>query len=211
MNNRPELRSTLGIVSLSCVALSIAIILAGLLQPALLRTPDQLGDYYFLKGNFSTAAQSYDSPMRKGVSWYRDGEFEKAMQNFTRLSSAEARFNQGNCLTMLGRYQDAVQQFDLALGKQPGWTEAAENRDLALARAEAVETEGGDAGDQKIGADEIVFDKNAKKGGQDTEVDTSSPNQKSIQELWLRKVQTKPADFLKFKFAYQATLQEDSP
>ena len=59
-------------------------------------------------------------------------------------------------------------------------------------------------GDQKLGADEIVFDRNKKSGGQDTETEETQPlNDSAMQAMWLRRVQTRPADFLRAKFAYQ--------
>ena len=75
---------------------------------------------------------------------------------------------------------------------------------LAAARAKMVEQTGGDMGDQQIGADEIVFDSKAKSTGQDTDVAGSDAiSSQEIQALWLRRVQTHPADFLKAKFSYQ--------
>lgn len=59
-------------------------------------------------------------------------------------------------------------------------------------------------GDQKIGADEVVFDKDKKPGGQETEVAADQAvSDSAIQAMWLRRVQTQPADFLRAKFAYQ--------
>jgi Ca-activated chloride channel family protein len=59
-------------------------------------------------------------------------------------------------------------------------------------------------GDQKIGADEIVFDSAGKNAGQDTEIaGAQALSDQEIQALWLRRVQTRPADFLKAKFAFQ--------
>ena len=86
----------------------------------------------------------------------------------------------------------------------PELEDARINREIAIARAKLVEKKGGDMGDQKIGADEIVFDKNKQSGGQDTETEGSQPlSDSEMQALWLRHVQTKPADLLKAKFAYQ--------
>ena len=67
----------------------------------------------------------------------------------------------------------------------------------------------GEMGDQQIGADEIVFDKDKNSGGQDTETEKAQPlSDAAMQALWLRRVQTKPADFLKAKFAYQLSAGE---
>ena len=64
----------------------------------------------------------------------------------------------------------------------------------------------------QIGADEITFDKQKSPSGQDTELQQEQAlSDQAMQALWLRKVQTRPADFLKSKFAYQATLGEQAP
>ena len=94
--------------------------------------------------------------------------------------------------------------------ERPDWKEASDNRALAIARAKMVEQKGGDMGDQKIGADKIVFDKTAKNGGQETEVAGGKAlSDQEVQSLWLRRVETRPADFLKAKFAYQAAMQQE--
>ena len=59
-------------------------------------------------------------------------------------------------------------------------------------------------GDQKLGADEITFDKSNNAEGQETEMTGKQPlSDAQMQAMWLRRVQTKPAEFLKSKFAYQ--------
>ena len=80
---------------------------------------------------------------------------------------------------------------------------------LAAARAKLVAQQGGDMGDQKIGADEIVFDKSKKPGGEETEIAGDQVmSDAAIQSLWLRQVQTQPSDFLKAKFRYQHSFDE---
>ena len=80
---------------------------------------------------------------------------------------------------------------------------------IAVARAKMTEQKGGDMGDQQIGADEIKYDKNKQPGGQDTQTEEGQPlTDSSMQALWLRRVQTRPADFLKAKFAYQLAADE---
>lgn len=174
-------------------------------------TPDQQGWRHFKRGEFVDAAKSFEDPMWQGNAWYRAGEFEKAAQSFARRDTPEADFNQGTAWLMNGRYQDAIASFDRALSQRPGWKEATENRALAAARLEMTDAKGGDMGDQKIGADKIVFDKDAEnKGGQDTEMaGANALSDQEMQALWLRRVQTQPADFLRAKFAFQAAQLED--
>ena len=183
-------------------------LIASLTWAGLWFTPDQLGQRHFEHGEFAAAAESFHDPRWQGAAWYRAGEFEKAAQAFARRDTAEAHYNEGNAWLMRGKYETAMASYDRALEKRPGWQEAVENRALAAARAKRVEQEGGDMGDQQIGADKIVFDKQAKNEGQDTEVAGGAAlSDQEIQALWLRRVQTRPADFLKAKFAYQQAVQ----
>ena len=179
-------------------------IIAAITWTGLWFTPDQQGRRDYERGQYAEAAQAFQDPLWRGIAWYRAGEFEKAAASFALRDSAEAHYNQGNARLMLGKYDDAIAGYDRALATRPDWMEALENRELAAARARMVEQTGGDMGDQLIGADEIVFDSKAKSTGQDTEVSGSDALfSQEIQALWLRRVQTHPADFLKAKFAYQ--------
>ena len=170
-------------------------------------SPDQQGDRLMKSENFEDAARAYVDPLRKGVAFFRAGEFEAAAVAFGRLNSAEAYFNQGNSLVMLGKYTDAVSAYDRALDLQDGWKMAEDNREIARIRAERLELEGGDMTGGMLGADEIVFSEGGKdkSGGEETvEADAGAPlSDEQIRSLWLRRVQTKPADFLKAKFSYQ--------
>ena len=68
---------------------------------------------------------------------------------------------------------------------------------------------GGTGGQEK--ADEYVFDDRPQKSGdtQDVEVVAGENlSNEQVQALWLRRVQTKPADFLRAKFAYQYSRQQ---
>ncbi len=172
-------------------------------------TPEQEGQRLLDRGDFQAAAETFRDPMRQGVAWFRAGEFEKAEQAFARLDTPEAEYNCGNCLIMRGKYEQAIERFDRALELRPGWVDPQDNRKIAVARAELTKRKGGDMGDQKIGADEVVFDKNKKSAGQDTESEGAQPlSDSAMQALWLRRVQTQPADFLKSKFAYQLSAEE---
>lgn len=179
-------------------------IMAAITWAGLWFTPDQQGQRYFQQEKFSRAAQTFHDPMWQGTAWYRAGEFEKAAQSFARRDTAEAHFNQGNAWLMRGQYETAITWYDRALKLRPDWKEATDNRALAVARGKMVERTGGDMGDQKIGADKTVFNKKTSPEGHDTEVGGGKPlTDQQIQALWLRRVQTRPADFLKAKFFYQ--------
>ena len=166
------------------------------------RTPEQQAQNLMDDGEFAGAAAGFRSPMRQGAAWFRAGEFENAEQAFARDASAESEFNRGNCLIMQGKYSAAIERFDRALELRPDWEDATVNRDIAKARI--LNNEGGDMGDQKLGADEIRFDRKKGADGQETKLDSGEQlSESSMQAMWLRRVQTKPADFLKAKFSFQ--------
>ncbi len=173
-------------------------------------TPDQRGQRLFRDKQYRQAAEVFTDPDWQGAAWYRAGEFEKAAQAFARGSSPEARFNAGNAWMLLGKYEQAIAEYERALKLRPDWKAAEENRALAKARAKLRETQGGDLGDQQEGADEVVFDLNKERGGQDTQIaGEQAASDNAVQAIWLRRVQTNPADFLRSKFAYQSALQQE--
>jgi len=168
-------------------------------------TPDQQGDRLMRRSEFDEAANHYRDPLRIGVALYRAGEFKEAAQAFGRLKSAEAQFNRGNALVMQGKYTEAVEAYETALGMRPGWREAKVNCEIARLRAEKLKKEGGDMTGGQVAADEIVFTSGKKAGGgQEQTVESGEQiSDQVLQAMWLRRIQTKPADFLRAKFAYQ--------
>ncbi|MCX5578585.1 tetratricopeptide repeat protein [Kaistia terrae] len=171
---------------------------------ALWASPDQRGRYLYEKGKFAEAATSFRDPIWRGAALMRAGDFKTAAQVFGSRDTAEGAYDQGNALVMLGQYDAAVGRFDRALELKPGWNDATANRKLAQLRADRMKAPGGDLGDQEEGADQIVYDKDAKTPeGQDTEVDDKPMSDEQVRALWLKRVQTKPADFLRARFAYQ--------
>lgn len=172
-------------------------------------TPDQQGQRLMKKEEFEKAAKVFGDPMRKGTALYRAGEFEAAEQAFARVGTGEAEYNRGNCLLMQGKYDLAIERYDRALELSPGWEDVEVNRAIAVARAELKKNEGGEMGDQEVGADEIVFDKKKGSGGEETKLDDGKATDEAMQSLWLRKVQTKPSEFLKAKFSYQLVVGDE--
>ena len=170
-------------------------------------TADQRGQRAMNAREYAQAAEAFADPLRRGVAWYRAGEFEKAEQAFAQTGAAEALYNRGNCLMLLGKYQGAIEVYELALERRPGWEDVEINLGIARARAQLNNKQGGDMGDQKIGADEVVFDKENNSQGQETDTEQVKADDEAMQALWLKRVQTKPADFLKAKFLYQLSVE----
>lgn len=173
-------------------------------------TQDQRGQRLMEEGRYAEAAATFADPLRQGIASFRAGDFKQAAQTFGGLDTAEAAYNQGTALIMLGKYDEAVARFDRALVLHPGWADAQANRTLALARGERMRQTGGEAGDQREGADQFVYEKDKKDAqGQQTEVAGTAMSDEAVRALWLKRVQTRPADFLRSRFAYQ--LQASKP
>lgn len=188
------------------VAISLAVagvVAAG--RPGLWVTPEQHADRLFRAGHFEDAAKAAADPLRQGAALYRAGDFKGAEAAFARTSSAEGAFDRGNALVMLGKYDAAVTSYDRALALRPGWADAADNRAIAVVRRDRLKFTGGDATGGKQKADDIVFEKGkAKADAGEVQVAGGKPlSDAELRGLWLKRVQTKPADFLRAKFAYE--------
>jgi Ca-activated chloride channel family protein len=179
-------------------------------------TPDQQAQRHFDQGEFAVAAAMYSDPLRAGVAWYQAGEFEQAARESVRSGTAEGFYNAGNAQVLLGKYEAAIAAYEQALMLRPDWEPAENNRLIAMVRAERTKAEGGEEGTGgMLEADEYVFDLDASKGGQNQAVEggESSPESMSdqqIQAMWLRRVQTRPADFMAARFAYQLAAQDET-
>jgi len=171
-------------------------------------TPDQQGQKLNEQGRFDEAAERFADPARRAVAYYRAGEFEEAAGLFGRLTSADAAYNRGNALVMLGRYDAAIESYERALALQPDWPAAAENLALAIARKQLLappESDEGGTGGQ-LEADEIVFDETGRVNKSEAEEVVEGGEVMSDDEMraiWLRRVQNDPTDFLRARFAWQ--------
>ena len=195
--------------SRSWIVVVIAILVAGIYSLAsgrvTLLTPDQRGYRFYKQANYVAAAENFASPMWTGTALFRQGEFEKSAGVFAGYDTAESTYNHGNALLMQGKYEAAAQRYARALELRPDWEDATINHEIALARAAMLKQEGGEGTGGMLEADEIVFTKGKSPPGSGEE-QTEGGEKLSDAELravWLRQVQTKPADFLEAKFAYQ--------
>lgn len=76
------------------------------------------------------AAEKFSNEEWKAIANYRAGAFDKALEGFTG-ETADNYYNRGNALTQLGKYDDAVTQFQAALEKEPSYEKAKNNLKIA--------------------------------------------------------------------------------
>ena len=171
-------------------------------------TPDQQGERLLAQERFTEAAEAFEDPERRAMAYYRGGDFERAAAVWGSLSSPEAAYNRGNALVFLGRYEEAIASYDRALAGRGDWTVARENREIARLRLERLQPPGDDAGGTggMLGADEIRFDDTGRvdqAGNTVTEEGQQALSDEAMRATWLRRVEDKPADFLRARFSYQ--------
>ena len=179
-------------------------------------TPDQQAQRLMDQGEYQQAAGKFTSPERIGTALFMAGEFESAASVLGRSSSAQAHYNRGNALIMLGQYEPAIEAYQNALSKQPGWQEAEQNLQIAILRKEALAPPDDDYGGTggQLEADEIVFDNTGRVNKSSSEQVVDAADQQlgedAMRAMWLRKVETRPADFLAVRFNYQLARKENS-
>jgi Ca-activated chloride channel family protein len=168
-------------------------------------TPDQRGAWLLRNGRFAEASDSFLDTAWRGVALMRAGRYADAEQSFSQSDTPLAEYDRGNALVMLGKYPEAIGQYDAALAARPGWPDALANRALAQARQAVFAHLQGEQADQ----DQVAPDETYRRDRQrDNEPPpgaqaSSSMTDEAIRALWLRRVQTQPADFLRARFAYQ--------
>jgi len=171
-------------------------------------TPDQQGRYYFEKGDVRTAAERFQDPLWKGIAYYKSGNFEAAVEQFARVDTSEGCFNLGNAYAHLGQLEQAVMSYEEALRRKPEYRAAKENRDLLQSlmqkkKDKEKEEEPPEGQDPTFNPDEMKFDEKGKKG-KGGEIGQAELSADQIQQVWMRRLQTTPSDFLRLKFAAQA-------
>ena len=94
------------------------------------KNKDQQGQQFFIEGSHSEAAQVFENPEWKGLSHFRSGNLENALEEWKEIDSPRSLFNQGNALAKLGKLDQAIDRYDQVLEREPEHSDARFNRDL---------------------------------------------------------------------------------
>lgn len=190
-----------------------ALLLGSLHNPNFWSTQNQRAQKLQNANRLPEAARLYTDPMRQGAALYKNGDFKEAAAAFAHASGAEGAYNQANALLMHGDYDSAIKSYDRALALKPDWKNAQDNKALAIARRDKIHNvpDDGTGGQEK--PDQIVIDNKAHgERAHEVQLNTGKPlSDQELQAQWLRRVQTKPADFLRAKFASQLQQEGSQP
>jgi Ca-activated chloride channel family protein len=173
-------------------------------------TPDQQGRMTYEDLQFSAAADLFEDPMWQGIAAYSAGRYEDAAAAFARVPTAEGFFNRGNALMKSGEYATAITAFEQAVAEAPDWSQARDNLALALYISEYIQRtrEQSDTGDETaMGAGDFKFDNN-KDSGQESVISGETGLEPQSAEKWMRSVDTRAGDFLRTRFAIEASREQ---
>jgi Ca-activated chloride channel homolog len=177
-------------------------------------TPDQRGRTAFAHGRYDEAAKAFRNPMWVGAAEMKAKDFKAAAQTFCGLDSAASNYDCGNAFVMLGKYDDAMKHYDRALELKPDFADAEANRTLAKLRAaRMIQQEGQlDTDPEDMGSRDERPERTGttdQKRQEEAPETTTGMSDESVRALWLKRVESRPADFLRSRFAYQ--LEADKP
>lgn len=172
-------------------------------------TPNQQGSIQYRNQNYIEAARRFDNPYSTGLAFYAAEDFVNATNAFSRLDTAAAKFYLGNAYAQQELLSEAISAYDQALDLQADFPAALFNRNWVSGLKELDDAVYEDAGgtDGQLEADEIVFDDRAEDAVteiNEAQMRAQGMSDQEIEQLWMRRVQTTPGDFLALKFSYQA-------
>lgn len=139
---------------------------------------DQQAARRFDEGEHTDAARLFRDPAWKGSAQYRSGAFADAGQTLELLPDPESRYNRGNALARLGRYQEAIAEYDKVLEAVPDHADAIHNKKIVEKELQQQQNQqqqtGGDQGEEEDQSeqqdsqegDQESADKNDKQQGE---------------------------------------------
>jgi len=144
-----------------------------------LRT-DQQALKLFQAGAAKDAAQLFENPEWKGTAAYRTGDYETAIEEFSRQDSPIANFNRGNSLAVTGRLQDALDAYEEVLAENPQHEDAQFNHDLIEKLMREQQNKQQNKKAEKVNKNKQQNDKEDQQ--QDSSKSEAEQNEKSEQE-----------------------------
>lgn len=89
---------------------------------------NQQGTQAFTTGEFDSAAELFDDGNWRAASYYRNGNYQAALNELNAQGSINSEYNKGNALAKLERYQEAIDAYDVVLTDQPNHADALFNK-----------------------------------------------------------------------------------
>ena len=88
------------------------------------------GEQAFEQQDYGKASQLMSDPAWQGSAYYRNGQYDKAVEAYGQDNSADSHYNRGNALAQQGEYQQALEAYAQALKQNPEHRDAQHNSQL---------------------------------------------------------------------------------
>ncbi len=164
-------------------------------------TPDQRGQWAMHRGDFGSAAERFEDPLRKATAWYQSGNFKAAIREARSLDleNEQALFLLGNALAHRQSYTQATAAYDRLLDRNPEHP-AKRNRDLVRRIFENLPRT--DGGGREVPV-EAALGPELEKSLEETPNPDELFRGIDAATAWLRQAEPDPAQFLRAKFLLQ--------
>jgi Ca-activated chloride channel family protein len=94
------------------------------------QTRDQQGAKLLQAGKAEIAANTFKDKNWQGVSHYRAGHYAQAFNQFSKNKTSDGHYNAGNASAFMGKYQQAIADYDKAIALNPNNHDAMTNREI---------------------------------------------------------------------------------
>ncbi|MDH3763079.1 MAG: tetratricopeptide repeat protein, partial [Gammaproteobacteria bacterium] len=84
----------------------------------------------YQQGDYQRSATLSTSPLLQGAAYFRNGDYQQAVDAFSRDEQPASHYNRGNALARLNHLDDAISAYDQALILDPGFDQARYNKRL---------------------------------------------------------------------------------
>ncbi len=107
---------------------------------------DQQAARAFARGEHERAAAEFDDPRWRAAAQYRARRYHDVLRALARPEGGDDHYNRGNALARLGRFENAIAEYEEALRLNPNNDDARYNRDLLKKRLEDQPRQSGAGG-----------------------------------------------------------------
>lgn len=183
-------------------------------------TKDQQGALHFKQQDYLAAAEDFVDPLWKATAYYKAKEYSKAHTYFMREDSLFALVGAANSLAYQREFIAARNLYQEIIDAEPNFPNAQHNLDVLqklideinqMSASQNTENdtskELGDAPQSSDGAEQLTTSELMIEQTLSAEQILQDEN---LNEKWMRRVQSDPANFLQSKFQIQLRQQQES-
>lgn len=147
---------------------------------------DQKAKALFNNGKHADAANTFQNEQWKGSAYYKDKQYDKAYEEFSKDKTSEGYYNQGNALAQSHKYQEAVDAYTKSLELDKNNKDAKHNLEIVkklLEQDKQNQDKNKDQNqDKKDDKDKKPDDKNDKSDNKDKKSNDKSEDNKDKQD-----------------------------